>query len=185
MKELAHSPLELYEKAYRLQYEENNIPEACRIYKALTDEFPDSNECGYAVVQLEKILATTVSERINVASHSNTILSVVAIAISIACLAVLFIGGSIYVKVIDTEIANLSSLRSNLSKALSTLDAARAKIEERRPVAKAVEEEKITTDIMPLQATEEEPIKEKADRQAKETKLKPKEKQESVKRGHN
>jgi len=87
MKEQANSPLELYEKAYRLQYDENKIPEACRLYKVIIDEFPDSNECGYAVIQLEKLIAGAASERVVVSSRLNTILAVAAVVVSIACLA--------------------------------------------------------------------------------------------------
>ena len=59
-----NSSLELYETAYKLQYVDGNIPEACRIYKALIDEFPNSNECGYAVIQLQKIQANDIAGRI-------------------------------------------------------------------------------------------------------------------------
>jgi hypothetical protein len=70
MKESASSPLELYEKAYILQYDEGKTSEACRLYKAIIDEFPESNECGYSVIQLEKILAKNVSDRIVVSSKN-------------------------------------------------------------------------------------------------------------------
>ncbi|MDR2692710.1 MAG: tetratricopeptide repeat protein [Chitinispirillales bacterium] len=55
------SPLELYETAYRLHYAENRIPEALKYYEALIKEFPESNECGYAVVQIQKIKSNDVA----------------------------------------------------------------------------------------------------------------------------
>jgi len=55
------SPLELYETAYRLHYAENKIPEALKYYEALIKEFPESNECGYAVVQIQKIKSNDVA----------------------------------------------------------------------------------------------------------------------------
>lgn len=64
---MASSPLELYEKAYRFQYVENRIPVAVDLYKRLINEFPDANECGYAVIQLQKIKAQSVA-----ASFSDT-----------------------------------------------------------------------------------------------------------------
>ena len=59
---MATSPLELYEKAYRLQYVENRIPAAVDLYKQLIKEFPDANECGYAAIQLQKIKAQSVAD---------------------------------------------------------------------------------------------------------------------------
>jgi len=44
------TPLELYETAYRLHYTENRVAEAKKYYEALVKEFPDSDECGYAVI---------------------------------------------------------------------------------------------------------------------------------------
>jgi hypothetical protein len=82
-----NSSLELYETAYKLQYADGNIPEACRIYKALIDEFPNSNECGYAVIQLQKILANDVSERIK--TGKKTLLpKLVMVLCLVTCLTV-------------------------------------------------------------------------------------------------
>jgi tetratricopeptide (TPR) repeat protein len=116
MKEQANSPLELYEKAYRLQYDENRIPEACRLYKLIIDEFPDSNECGYAVIQLEKIIAGTMSERINVTSRWNTILAVIAIVVSMAALVGVLLAGSIYTNSANARISSLSLVSQALAK---------------------------------------------------------------------
>jgi hypothetical protein len=49
------SAIQLYNSAYRLHYESNDIKEACRLYREIIRHFPDSNESAYAVVQLEKI----------------------------------------------------------------------------------------------------------------------------------
>ncbi|MCL2219499.1 MAG: hypothetical protein FWB94_06420 [Chitinispirillia bacterium] len=56
---MENSPLELYETAYRLHYTDNRVPEALRYYDAIIREFPDSNECGYAVIQINKIKANS------------------------------------------------------------------------------------------------------------------------------
>jgi len=61
---MENSPLELYETAYRLHYAENKIPEALSYYEALIREFPESNECGYAVVQIQKIKSNDVAASI-------------------------------------------------------------------------------------------------------------------------
>lgn len=58
---MENTPLELYEKAYKLHYEEKRISEAIVYYKKLINEFPESNECGYAVIQLQKIKANEVA----------------------------------------------------------------------------------------------------------------------------
>lgn len=55
------TPLELYETAYRLHYSEHRISEAITYYQRLIKEFPDSNECGYSVIQIQKIKASEVA----------------------------------------------------------------------------------------------------------------------------
>jgi tetratricopeptide (TPR) repeat protein len=82
---MATSPLELYDKAYRLQYVENRIPAAVDLYKRLIKEFPDANECGYAAIQLQKIkaqnVADTFSEAAPVAGSGKTVRSVVILCL--------------------------------------------------------------------------------------------------------
>ncbi len=64
------SPLELYQTAYRFHYNENRIGDAVAYYQKLIKEFPDSNECGYAVIQLQKIKAHSVAESLQtISSH--------------------------------------------------------------------------------------------------------------------
>jgi hypothetical protein len=116
MKELANSPLELYEKAYRLHYDEGRIPEACRIYKAIVNEFPDSNECGYAVIQLEKILAQSVSERINVSSRWVGVLAVIALVVSACCCAAVALIGATYVRNINARLSSISLVSQAIGK---------------------------------------------------------------------
>lgn len=116
MKEPANSPLELYEKAYRLHYDEGRIPEACRVYKAIVDEFPDSNECGYAVIQLEKILAQQVSERINVSSRWAGVLAVISIVVSVCCLVAVILMSSIFTKSLQARLNSVSLVSQALGK---------------------------------------------------------------------
>ncbi len=142
MKDESNSPLELYEKAYRLQYDESKIPEACRLYKAIMDEFPDSNECGYAVIQLEKIIAKTMSERIVVSSRLATILGVAALAVSILSLACVLIAGGFYAKTLNARLSSLSAVSHDLA----MQEAARAKAAEEAIMRKAVAEERQTAD---------------------------------------
>jgi tetratricopeptide (TPR) repeat protein len=59
-----NSPLELYETAYRLHYTDDRIPEALKYYDAIIREFPSSNECGYAVIQINKIKANSAAAAI-------------------------------------------------------------------------------------------------------------------------
>ncbi len=145
MKEQANSPLELYEKAYRLQYDENKIPEACRLYKAIMDEFPDSNECGYAVIQLEKILANTMSDRIVVSSRLNTVLAVVAMILSIVSLAAVVIVGSFFTKTVNSRLSSLSAVSHDLA----LQEAAKAKASEEALQRKAASEERPAVDTAP------------------------------------
>ncbi len=50
--------LDLYSDAYTKQYKEKDLEKACVIYKEIIQRFPESQECAYAGMQLEKIGAT-------------------------------------------------------------------------------------------------------------------------------
>jgi hypothetical protein len=162
MKEQANSPLELYEKAYRLQYDENKIPEACRLYKVIIDEFPDSNECGYAVIQLEKLIAGAASERVVVSSRLNTILAVAAVVLSIVCLAGVILLGRYYAKTVDSRLSSLATVSHNLA----LQEAAKAKAEEESLLRRAAEEKPAAdTVVAPRPRAQTEPAREKIEPQ--------------------
>jgi hypothetical protein len=60
---MAVTALDLYSEAYARHYKDNDIEKACVLYKEIIRRFPESNECAYAGLQLEKIGATlTVAE---------------------------------------------------------------------------------------------------------------------------
>lgn len=69
------TPLELYETAYRFHYADNRIADAVEYYQTLIKEFPDSNECGYAVIQLQKIKAQEVAQSVNARRLKSGLLS--------------------------------------------------------------------------------------------------------------
>jgi len=111
--ELENSSLELYETAYKLHYLEGNIPEACRIYKVIIDEFPNSNECGYAVIQLQKIQANEVSEKIKTGGFSP-IFNIVMAACVGACIIVTATA-LISLKKVHAELTTLTLVSQALS----------------------------------------------------------------------
>ena len=88
------TPLELYETAYRLHYSENRITDAVAYYKKLIEVFPDSNECGYAVIQLQKIKAHTVAKDLqNISAPARPVSQPIAyIALFCALIAIVFNG---------------------------------------------------------------------------------------------
>jgi hypothetical protein len=108
-----NSSLELYETAYKLHYSDGNIPEACRFYKALIDEFPNSNECGYAVIQLQKILAHDVSDRIKTGRKTTIVNSLFALCVLL--FAAVFIFSFSSTKKADSKMEALSLVSQALS----------------------------------------------------------------------
>lgn len=78
-----NSPLEIYETAYRLHYIDNRIAEAVKYYEILIREFPDSNECGYAAVQIQKIKANGLISELNNSSKAKQSLTILAFVLSI------------------------------------------------------------------------------------------------------
>jgi hypothetical protein len=101
---LENSSLELYDTAYKLHYIEGNIPEAIKIYKAIIDEFPDSNECGYAVIQIQKIQANDVAGKIR-SGGSLSFLSIVSVACAVICVVIMAI-----------SLASIGKIRSELER---------------------------------------------------------------------
>jgi tetratricopeptide (TPR) repeat protein len=79
------TPLELYETAYRFHYNENRLADAIAYYQRLIKEFPDSNECGYAVIQLQKIKAHDVADSLQsiISSRTQTSFLVPLVVISL------------------------------------------------------------------------------------------------------
>ena len=93
---MENSPLELYETAYKLHYAENNLNDAVTYYKQLIKEFPDSNECGYAVIQLQKIKAHNVAENLSELTSSSSGVSskspLLPVALVLSIIALLAVG---------------------------------------------------------------------------------------------
>jgi len=93
---MENSPLELYETAYKLHYAENNLKDAVTYYKQLIKEFPESNECGYAVIQLQKIKAHNVAENLNELTSSSSGAStkspLVPVAVILSVIALVAVG---------------------------------------------------------------------------------------------
>jgi hypothetical protein len=81
------SALQLYHTAYRTHYESGDIKEACRLYREIIRNFPDSNECAYSVIQLEKIGAAEALKMLDAAPWRKTV-PLAAIIISVLSLII-------------------------------------------------------------------------------------------------
>lgn len=91
------SALQMYNSAYRLHYENNDIKEACRLYREIIRHFPDSNESAYAVVQLEKIGAQEALKSL----QGGSWLKVLPLASLLFSLFALLIAGAALLLVLD------------------------------------------------------------------------------------
>jgi hypothetical protein len=100
---MAHSPLELYEEAYRLQYHEKKTSEAVKVYEAIIRDFPDSNECAYSVIQLQKVKAHEITKAFKKTPSGVYSLFVVALLTSFFALAVALAGGFFLFRELKTE----------------------------------------------------------------------------------
>lgn len=81
------SALQLYHSAYRCHYELGELAEACRLYREIIRQFPQSNECTYAVVQLEKIGAGEVLKNLDIAP-ANKAMPLITLIISLLALCI-------------------------------------------------------------------------------------------------
>jgi hypothetical protein len=100
---MAHSPLDLYEEAYRLQYHDKKIHEAIKIYEAVIRDFPDSNECAYSVIQLQKVKARDITRALKKTPSGVYSLFVVALMSSFFALAVALAGVLLLFREVKTE----------------------------------------------------------------------------------
>lgn len=89
---MANTPLELYEQAYRLQYHEKRISDAIKIYEAIIRDFPDSNECAYSVIQLQKVKAGEIARALKKGPSNMYPLLIVAFMSSFIALLVALVG---------------------------------------------------------------------------------------------
>jgi len=114
---MEQSPLELYESAYKLHYVENRIADALLHYQKIIEVFPDSNECGYASIQIQKIKAENLAHELKKAGKILHPVSMIALIIGGLSLLLSSTFGIILNKKVTTE-----SKRSTLTlKALSRM----------------------------------------------------------------
>jgi tetratricopeptide (TPR) repeat protein len=99
---MENSPLELYETAYRLHYAEKRVSEALRYYEALIREFPESNECGYAVIQIQKIKSNDVAASIG-GDEKREVHPLALMSFMFCLLIVVFLGVGAYL--LQTKLA--------------------------------------------------------------------------------
>jgi len=92
---MANTPFELYEEAYKLHYSEKKIPDAVKMYEVIMREFPDSSECGYSFIQLQKIKANAVTAKL--ANRESGGKSLVAAACILGCAALIVAVGGIMI----------------------------------------------------------------------------------------
>jgi hypothetical protein len=103
------SALQIYHMAYRSQYESNDIREACRLYREIIRQFPDSNEAAYAVIQLEKIGAQEALKDL----HDNPWQKILPLAALLFSLLALFIAGTALLLVLDKNENSLYDIKTS------------------------------------------------------------------------
>ncbi|MBN1128736.1 MAG: hypothetical protein JXA71_07100 [Chitinispirillaceae bacterium] len=89
---MANTPLELYEQAYRLHYHDKRISDAIKLYEAIIRDFPESNECGYSVIQLQKVKAGEITRALKKGPANMYPLLIVAFMSSFIALLVALVG---------------------------------------------------------------------------------------------
>jgi hypothetical protein len=100
---MAQSPLELYEEAYRLQYHDKKIHDAVKVYEAIIRDFPDSNECAYSVIQLQKVKAGDITKALKKTPSGVYPLFILALMTSFFALLVALIGALLLFREMKTE----------------------------------------------------------------------------------
>jgi len=114
----SNSALELYSTAYEYQYDQENLKEACRLYREIIRNFPDSNESAYAVVQLEKIGAQEAIKSLQ-ASAWQKILPIAALLFSLLSF---IIAGTALLLVLEKNQNSLHNYNSTIHLCSNHLD---------------------------------------------------------------
>ena len=91
------SALEIYHAAYRCHYESDDFKEACRLYREIIKQFPDSNEAAYSVIQLEKIGVKEALKDL----HESPWQKILPLSALLFSLLALFIAGTALLLVLD------------------------------------------------------------------------------------
>lgn len=107
---MPNSPLEIYEKAYRLHYDEGDIPGACEVYKQIINEFPESNESGYAAIQLQKVYASEVAEGLDKRSGRPSGLAIASFVLCIVLLMGVGAASYLHYRLLKTETRKQSKM---------------------------------------------------------------------------
>ncbi len=112
------SPLELYARAYRLQYEEERADEATEIYEKIVREFPDSNECAYSVIQLQKLKANDIFDSLGRSKRSRASRPLILATLILNVLTILGIGvlATLYVRNSNLDTRYVSGLAQAIGK---------------------------------------------------------------------
>jgi len=105
------SALQIYHTAYRCQYESNDLKEACRLYREIIRQFPDSNEAAYSVIQLEKIGAQEALKDL----HENPWQKILPLAALLFSLLALFVAGTALLLVLDKNENSLYNYKTSSS----------------------------------------------------------------------
>lgn len=113
---MEQSPLELYESAYKLHYVENRIADALLHYQKIIEVFPDSSECGYASIQIQKIKAENLAHELKKAGKILHPVSMVALIIGTLALLLSSMFGIILNKKVTVESKRLGLTLKALSR---------------------------------------------------------------------
>ncbi|MBD3420311.1 MAG: hypothetical protein GF398_09370 [Chitinivibrionales bacterium] len=106
---LPATPLELYEKAYSLQYRQDSENEAFRYYQHLIEQFPESPEAGYAMMHINKIKSKDIVRAIR---KSKITFNWIPLSVSAVVLLVALVSSGYHIAAtrrIDSFIASLNT----------------------------------------------------------------------------
>jgi hypothetical protein len=112
------TPLQLYRKAYELQYTERKMAPACEVYGQIIREFPDSDVSAYAAIQMQKIRAGKVARTLG-RGRTDLSLALLLIVLNFAALTALAIIGSLYILKTDARVKQYRIIHSAAAKMFS------------------------------------------------------------------
>lgn len=119
---MADSPLELYHKAYVAHYQEDDVGQATSCYQSIIERFPESDEAGYALIQLQKITAESIPAPSDRPTRKNAkpllIVSFLLNAVALGAISLAFLT---YIKAVPLNSTRMNPYHS--SNAASGMDA--------------------------------------------------------------
>lgn len=113
---MENSPLQVYKKAYDLQYKEKKPLEAGNIYQEIINNFPDSDVSVYASLQLSKIQSNKLSTSVTQKKASSGWFVLLLLIVNLVLTGGIIFGFFIHIQIVNKHKENINKITQTIGK---------------------------------------------------------------------